>query len=94
MRCVKCSGCMMSAYGETKCINCGYRDGDLNRVVGREGVACEPTGDPLPCRDCRVTPRMRHRTLCASCLRKNSARMQRKRKGMATHGLQGLVKVK
>lgn len=78
MRCVKCTGCLMTAHGETRCINCGYRDGDLTREIGREGFQdCTPSG--LACRDCKITPRMLHRTLCARCLHKNSARMRRKR---------------
>lgn len=86
MRCAKCAGCMMSAYGETKCINCGYREGDLNRVIGRKGVALEPTGEPLPCRWCKIKPRMKQRTLCPSCLHKNSTRMRKKREALA-HGV-------
>lgn len=37
-RCPKCRGCLATCHDETRCINCGWREGDLTRELGREGA--------------------------------------------------------
>lgn len=78
MPCPKCHGFILTQYGESFCLNCSYREGDLNRQVGREGFESD-TPETRCCAVCREQPRLRHRTLCRTCLYKNAARMRAKR---------------
>lgn len=77
MTCPKCAGCLWSQFGESRCLNCGYREGDLTREIGREGVSADVL-DGL-CVSCLRQPRMLHRRCCKSCLYKASKRAQRLR---------------
>jgi len=77
MTCPKCTGLMATYHNDPHCLNCGYREGDLNREIGREGWGEEEA--PSLCRECRVQPRAPRRTCCASCLYQTSARMREKR---------------
>lgn len=76
-RCPKCTGCLATAHGDTRCLNCGFRDGDLTREMGREGV--DPTVLESLCVSCRRNPRMTHRRCCKTCLYRASKRAQRLR---------------
>jgi hypothetical protein len=77
-RCPKCRGCLETCHEETRCINCGWREGDLTRELGREGAAEHPSDDL--CSHCRKQPRMMHRRCCKTCLYRSSQRQQARRR--------------
>ena len=46
MTCPKCAGLLVSFHGDERCMNCGYRQGDLNRQIGSLSNEEEPRECP------------------------------------------------
>lgn len=78
-RCPKCAGCLATCYDETRCMNCGFREGDFNREIGNEGFAKDAPDGRL-CSGCGKEPRMLHRKCCKTCLYRAGKRNQMLRK--------------
>jgi hypothetical protein len=77
MSCPKCSGLMATLYDDTRCFNCGYREGDFNRKIGDE------VGRPIflsrKCHHCKNSASP-GRSLCAYHAQANAARKREERR--------------
>ena len=76
MTCPKCRGLMATYYGETRCLQCGYREGDLNRVVGAE-IGRDALREPR-CHWC-TNPPAPNRSMCRYHLEAARTRRQKRR---------------
>lgn len=74
-RCPKCTGLIATYHDETRCLQCGYRHGDLNREIGNEGFVKDAPDGRL-CSGCQKYPRMLHRKCCKTCLYRAAKRLQ------------------
>ena len=59
--CTRCGGFVVTEYGETRCMNCGWYRNDLYPETIREPYS------RMRCRNCQRPP-VKGKTYCQSCL--------------------------